>query len=170
MDENGTTNFFDEIRFNPDFNVREISDINQLDKSRRTYLQIAIAHRPELADGLIDRGVDIDNQDVDGATALHFAISWSHFDIAKKLIRRGANLSLRNKHGNDALWTAVLLPRPDYDVIRLLVEKGADPFIKNKAGRSSADMAQVKNNGIMLRAFGLSSDSVDGQASPDAPT
>ncbi len=77
------------------------------------------------------------------------------YDIAIEIVNKGADLSRLDKYGNDALWTAVLNPRPSLPLISLLTAKGADPHRKNKAGRSSADMAVAKRNEILMEIFGL---------------
>jgi len=155
MDSHEMTDFFSKIRTNPDFNPKDIPDLTVLNEYRQSYLQEAIAWRPSLADYLIDHGINIDNRDYKGATALQFALAWKNYEIAKKLILKGANLSLRDKFGNDALWTAVVPNCGNYEIVELLMENGSDPFVKNKAGRSVADIAEVMQNEKLKKLFGL---------------
>ena len=48
---------------------------------------------------LLDAGAPIDAQHEDGDTALHHAIRMGHFGVARLLINRGANQSIRNNEG-----------------------------------------------------------------------
>lgn len=52
------------------------------------------------------------------------------YDLATDIVNKGADLRRLDKYGNDALWTAVLNPRPSLPLIDLLVTKRADPIAK----------------------------------------
>ncbi len=99
--------------------------------------------------------VDINHQDDNFQTVLQYAVSRGMYELATAIIDREADINLIDRYGNDALWTAVLNPRPSLDLIALLIQKGADPHRKNKAGRSAADMAVTKNATAMQQLFGL---------------
>ena len=90
---------------------------------------------------MLDGGADIDQKDSDGNTALIFAILNTHYDVAKLLIDRGADLNIVNKDGRGALFVAVDMhtvdwsPRParrevdqttSLDLVRWLIAKGAN--------------------------------------------
>ncbi|MEP7456584.1 ankyrin repeat domain-containing protein [Phyllobacterium sp. SB3] len=146
---------FSQLRTSPSFDVNTIEDVNLIDLDGQNLLQEAIAWRPELAQSLINLGVDLDNQDKNGQTALQYALARSQFDTARFLIEKGANPNLLDKYGNGALWTAALNPKPDYSIIRLLISRDADLRHKNKAGRSVADFAQQIGEKELLQACGL---------------
>lgn len=132
-----------------------IQDVTEISQDNRSYLQEAIAYRAEYAEAILEAEVRLDHQDNNGQTALQYAISRGMNDLAVSLVKKGANLSCLDKYGNDALWTAVLYPRPSLPLIELLIKKGADPHRKNAAGRSSADVAVTKKNQAMMILFGL---------------
>ncbi|APO72030.1 ankyrin repeat-containing protein (plasmid) [Rhizobium gallicum] len=148
-------NFFAELRTNPNFDPHMIPDFTEISEDNRSYLQEAIAYRPEHAESILQADVPLDHQDGNGQTALQYAISRGMYDLATDIVNKGADLRRLDKYGNDALWTAVLNPRPSLPLIDLLVTKGADPHRKNTAGRSSADMAVTKKNQAMMTLFGL---------------
>ena len=52
---------------------------------------------------LLDYGIDVNHQDIDGCTALHFAIGEEHYEVAKILLKNGANPAIVDKRGETAL-------------------------------------------------------------------
>ncbi|WP_413231149.1 ankyrin repeat domain-containing protein [Methylobacterium ajmalii] len=93
----------------------------------------------------------MDHQDDKGQTALQYSIARSYNQIALSLLQKGANPNLIDQYGNNALWTAVMNPKPNYDVIAALFSANADPQHKNAAGRSPLDMARTKKNSKILQ-------------------
>jgi hypothetical protein len=56
---------------------------------------------------LLDAGAPIDAQHEDGDTALHHALQMGHFELARLLISRGADQTIRNNEGKlarDCCW------------------------------------------------------------------
>ena len=60
----------------------------------------------ELVKYLIRHGADVNAEDVQHKTALHYAIQEHRLDTAKLLIENGADLLKKSKYGDDALQTA----------------------------------------------------------------
>lgn len=58
-------------------------------------------------------GLDVDVQDHDGDTALHDAARFGHLECVEALLEAGANTSLKNAAGMDALAVAIELDKPD---------------------------------------------------------
>ena len=54
---------------------------------------------------LVEQGADIDvqNKMENDKTPLHVAIAWKNYDVAKILLRRGANPKLKDSDGKTAL-------------------------------------------------------------------
>jgi hypothetical protein len=148
-------NFVAELRTDPNFDPQIIADFSEISEDNRSYLQEAIAYRPEHAEAILQADIPLDHQDGNGQTALQYAISRGMYDLATDIVNKGADLHRLDKYGNDALWTSVLNPRPSLPLIELLVTKGADPHRKNATGRSSADMAVTKKNQAMMKLFGV---------------
>ncbi|KAL1425433.1 hypothetical protein MTO96_003514 [Rhipicephalus appendiculatus] len=57
---------------------------------------------------LLRRGADVNAQDVQLKTALHYAIQEHRFDTTRLLLEQHANPFLRSRYGDDALQTACL--------------------------------------------------------------
>lgn len=66
--------------------------------------------RQEIVTLLIENGVDVNQQNIKGNTALHAAVEGGHLDIVMLLIQCGANIRLSNKKG--------------YTPVSLAIEKG----------------------------------------------
>jgi len=86
--------------------------INAQDKSRRdqrTVLMSLCAEKMvEAAGRAVDLGADIDIQDSDGWTALHYAASLNQYTVVAKLLEQGADTDLVNSDGDTPLSLAIL--------------------------------------------------------------
>jgi len=96
-------NFFPELRTDPNFDPRMISDFSEISEDNRSYLQEAIAYRLEHAEAILQADVPLDHQDDNGQTALQYAISRGIYDLATDIVNKGADLNRFDKYGNDAL-------------------------------------------------------------------
>lgn len=122
-------------------------DLSVLGRRGQSLLQEAISRRDTgSALKLIDAGVDLDNQDSEGRTALHYAAIFANFPVAEQICLRGGNPNLIDRHGNNALWSACVEDREPYAMVALLVRHGADPDQVNKAGRSPLGLARLTGN------------------------
>lgn len=86
--------------------------------------------------------------DDNGWTLLHFAAQGRHIDIARLLLRSGANPNLVDAHGNGPLWTAIMNARGGTELIAMLVQAGADTDRRNARGKSPRDMANTIGHGL----------------------
>ena len=125
--------------------------LNMKDRNGASLLRIAIAYGSEpIALDLVDRGIEIDQPDGRGTTEIQNALTKGFWELARRLLARGASLSHRDRHGNNALWYATTNPRPDYELIRLLIANGSDIQTKNDWGRSPLDAAKERGDDKML--------------------
>jgi len=93
---------------------------------------------------LIKDGVDVNEKDYNGVTALWYAAQEGHYEMAKILIEHGADLEVKDKYGNTPLWKAVFFSKsfPNGEIIKLLVDGGADVRAENNYGISPLEMAK----------------------------
>lgn len=73
---------------------------------------------------LISERVDVNEPQVDGATALHWAVQADDIDMAKLLLDAGADPNVRNRVGAPPILAAAL--NGSSAMLKLLLDKGAD--------------------------------------------
>ena len=73
---------------------------------------------------LLNRGVDADAAQGDGATALHWAAHWNDLDTVDRLIEAGANVDAVNDLGATPLWVACA--SRNTGIVQRLLAAGAD--------------------------------------------
>jgi ankyrin repeat protein len=87
---------------NIDLNARYANDLTLLMWASGPDQSVAEAQALEVVSYLVDTGAHIDDRDDRGRTALMTAAEGNHADIAKLLLERGADPSLRDKAGKSA--------------------------------------------------------------------
>ena len=90
--------------------------------------------------------INVNHQDNNGKTPLHFASIYNQLDIAKILIYYGANVNLKDENGNTPLFDAVFNSRGNPDIILLLKENDADYQTPNNYGVSPKELAETIAN------------------------
>ncbi len=82
---------------------------------------------------LIQEGFDVNGEQADGATALHWAAYYGNADLVASLLDAGADPAAANRNGSTPLWLAA--SRGDAAVIAALLEGGADANEELPLGR-----------------------------------
>ena len=84
---------------------------------------------------LLDNGADINFQSkLGGWTPLIRSINNKHFDVARMLIERGADVNAKTIHGNNAVWFAVMRKSPEI-LVKLLA---AGAHVNDSEGAQSS--------------------------------
>ena len=116
-------------------------DVNTKDNFGYTILHIAISSGvDEAAIYYVENGGDVNAQDADGVTGLHYCAAYKNSNIAKLLADSGASFEIADKHGNEPLWTAMkACTRTDYSMLELYLIYTNRINIKNNYGISPLD-------------------------------
>lgn len=112
-------------------------------------IQLGLNDKTELLPVLLDKGVDLEQRDDAGNTALITAAdSRSYKGVVKELVRAGADVNAENKRGDTALHLA--LKWGDQESSIFLIKKGADYNHANNAGVTPAQLAAEKGYDTLL--------------------
>ena len=88
---------------------------------------------------LLKTGIDINQQDSLGFTALHWAAYYGHQAVVESLLANGANIGLASNTGTTALYLAALNGRQA--VVESLLAHGANPNIADNNGDTALHWA-----------------------------
>jgi len=117
-------------------------DVQTTNAAGASPLHLAVLHsRLAMAARLLAAKANPDALDAAHRTPLHWAAAHGNTAIAKLLLEHGATVDAVDRHGNTALWTAVLRPEADLAFVQLLLRHGAQPRLKNKHGKSAYQQA-----------------------------
>jgi hypothetical protein len=84
----------------------------------------------EITETLIQKGADINRQNIGGDSPVMLAAGNGHLDIVKLLIEQGADLSLRNSSSRNILMQASAYDQEE--VVEYLLRQGMKPYILEK--------------------------------------
>ncbi|GAQ81938.1 hypothetical protein KFL_000950140 [Klebsormidium nitens] len=88
---------------------------------------------PQACQLLLEAGANVHARDCNGYTALHHATSHhAQLDLARLLLKHGADPNARNRFGNNALMEPVMLN--NFEACKLLYDAGADPDLEDFDG------------------------------------
>jgi ankyrin repeat protein len=111
--------------------------INGIEKQdKRSILMYCILQKKnEYAIELIENGVDLNYQDKQGYTALHFAVQENSNDIVFSLLANGAKIDISDINGNTPLWRAMYNRKQiNHSIIIDLLKAGANIHQQNNYG------------------------------------
>jgi ankyrin repeat protein len=100
----------------------------------------------KVAEILLKHGADVNAQDNQGWTALHFAAQNYSEEAIKMLLANNCEVDVKDMHGNTPLFRAVFNSKGRGEVIQLLICHGADKNLKNNHGMSPSDLASTIAN------------------------
>ena len=148
------------LKYNPDVNAKNSNTETAIQLAVRGYFHgITIIRdddpatdRPRVVRLLARGGADLNTQNRDGKTPLHYASGIGDIEVVEALVQNGANVNLRDEDGNTPL---VKTYSPE--IAKVLLEAGADPAITDNWGYTALDRAKVL-------AAEISGDADDGDA------
>ncbi|MEY4363902.1 MAG: hypothetical protein RLZZ24_1254 [Pseudomonadota bacterium] len=113
--------------------------------SETALMLAALTNRMDVAQALIDKGAEINRQ---GWSALHYAATNGHVQMMRLLLDNNAYLDAEAPNGNTPLMMAVQFGSPM--AVKLLLEEGADPNVQTNFGQTAMDLAQMRNDPMMI--------------------
>lgn len=96
---------------------------------------------------------NVNNQDNNGKTPLHFASIHNQIEIAETLIKYNANVNLKDDNGNTPIFDAVFNSKGNPNIILLLKENNADYITPNNYGVSAKELAETISNYDLAHLF-----------------
>jgi ankyrin repeat protein len=148
-------NIFESVRQGTlDVSNLTAEDINKRSCSSGTLLHEAIgANQDEISLALIKKGIDINAQDNELRTPLFVAATYQNETVVNALVDAGADINIVDKHGNSALWAALMSSRKNYNLFTYLLNKGGNPALVNKTGTSCVSFARNTDNQMLLNTL-----------------
>ena len=115
-------------------------DVNDLDKYKRNLLQLAI--------DLMQRKINVNNQDDKGRTALHYLCAKPiNVELVEGVLKAGGDPNLQSKEMLSPLYEIVSRPNNMYanercQIIELLLDYGGDKTLPCRNGRTAEAVAK----------------------------
>lgn len=100
---------------------------------------------------LIKDGVNVNEQQPDGATALHWAVLHDNLDLLDLLIKSGANVNLADEGSATPLWVATY--NSNSELVQRLLQAGANPNIALALGETPLMTAASIGNHEIVNAL-----------------
>ncbi|EXU95103.1 ankyrin repeat protein [Metarhizium robertsii] len=120
------------------------ADANSRDKYGNTPLHWAISY-PTIMKPLLDRGVEVDIQNMNGKTSLMWSVLAEQRETTQMLLGRGAaTVNVRDENGCTALHGAAA--KGCNSIIICLLDKGADVTATDKDGWTPLDVATINGH------------------------
>jgi ankyrin repeat protein len=110
---------------------------------RTALMNAVLEEKIDFVKWLVDNGANINTQDRNGYSVLHFMAQDRLIDLTKYILNFKADLELRDIYGNTPLWTAVFNGRDNLGVVKMFLDKGAKLDNVNEAGRTPRQMIEV---------------------------
>jgi ankyrin repeat protein len=101
---------------------------------------------------LLDAGAQVDETDDDGITALSWAAIANRLEMARLLVRRGADVNHVDKKRMTPLLYAASVDFRDSDMIDLLIKSGARTA-RTKEGLTALGLARKYNHTHLLASL-----------------
>lgn len=123
--------------------------IHAVDLDNRTLLLNASFYdNLELVQFALENGANINHQDKNGFSALHFAVQEQHVEIIQHLLGNHINIDLQDQFGNTALWRAVM-DDVSIEIIQLLLQNKANPNLQNNSEVAAIDLVHEEDIELM---------------------
>lgn len=136
--------------------VEKIRDINYTDGNDNSFLHEAVCEKKmDVALDLMQRGIDVNIQNVNGDTAAHFAVSGNQWEMLQQILKYHPNVNIKEwRYGNNLLFDVVSYKSEIRNQIaKQLLGMGANPYAENHNGKSPLDLVIMLENEELIEAF-----------------
>lgn len=137
--------------------VEKIQNINYTDDNDYSFLHEAVCERKmDVAVDLLQRGIDVDIQNVNGYTAAQLAAVGQQWEMLEEILKYRPNVNLKDwRYGTNLLWEVVAYKSEERNrIARKLLDMGANPYSENRDGKSPLDLVTIIGNEELIEAFG----------------
>ncbi|XP_073824776.1 myotrophin homolog isoform X2 [Musca autumnalis] len=138
-EEDGVPNIRDDIKITP-FNMREELEEGHFDKEGHYHWDKNSDIRDNWLDNIDWMKSSIVNSEYNGRYPMHYAADYGQHEVLEYLIKMGAHLNVKDKHGITPLLAAIW--EGHTECVKLLLEKGADKNGETPDGKSYAEAAE----------------------------
>jgi len=121
--------------------------------TRSDFLEAVTDFQLDKVQAYLESDWDVNEQDENGWTALHFAAQNNSVPIGKLLIEAGADIEAKDSYGNTPLFRATFASHGDCRFIKLLLINGADPNASNHHNVSPLMLARKIGNYPVANCF-----------------
>ncbi|XP_019618982.1 PREDICTED: acyl-CoA-binding domain-containing protein 6-like [Branchiostoma belcheri] len=115
------------------------------DKNKTVFDWCKEGNTKQMARLLSNGDVDINQQDAEGLSLLHWACDRGHEDVVRELLQHKANINIQDEDGQTPLHYAATCEF--LSIVQLLLDSSADPSIPDSEGSlplDSTDSKQIK--------------------------
>ena len=139
------------VRLKRDVTPARLSVASGFSRTDATLLDAVKNRNRDMVRTLLKAPVDVNAPEVDGTTALHWAVRGDDVETAQLLIGAGANASRANRYGITPLSLAAL--NGNAAMMTLLIKAGADPAASVSDGQTMLMIAARSGNPDALRVL-----------------
>lgn len=111
-------------------------------------MMAAYSDRPTIVKMFLDAGVDANEINAKGYSALHFAAFYGNYEAILLLLEKGANIDAMNDAGETPLMIAASYGNAK--TVGVLISKGADVYIRNSSRQTARELAAKKGKKEVL--------------------
>lgn len=136
--------------------IEKVQNIDYTDGNDRSFLHVAITEgKTEIARDLLDRGIDVNLQNINGYTAARIAADSEQWDILEEILKHHPKVNLKDWRYGDCLLYDVVRYKSEKrnEIAKKLIAMGADPYSENNSGGSPLSLAMLQKDQELIELF-----------------
>ncbi len=136
--------------------VEKIQNIDYTDCNDRSFLHEAVhENKIDIAVDLMQRGIDVNLQNVNGYTAAQVAVASEQWEMLEEILKYHPKVNIKEwRYGNNLLFDVVCYKSEVRSrIAKQLLDMGANPYAENYSGKSPLDLVIMNGNEELIKAF-----------------